>query len=99
MFVQDDNDAMHSQLTCVCVCVCRVSHAKTCIAKPLSKSQEASRREVEEAMKKVKEAQSLISAAAGGQSGHRPPLGWIAVGVFFFSFFVPQMELCGSLFC
>ncbi|KAK7508255.1 hypothetical protein BaRGS_00000494 [Batillaria attramentaria] len=42
-----------------------VSHAKTNISKPLTKSQEASRREIEEAMKKVKEAQSLISAAAG----------------------------------
>ncbi|XP_070196280.1 splicing regulatory glutamine/lysine-rich protein 1-like isoform X9 [Littorina saxatilis] len=43
-----------------------VSHSKVSITKPLTKSQEASRREVEEAMKKVKEAQSLISAAAGG---------------------------------
>ena len=51
------------------MCVGRVSHAKNCIVKPLSKSQEASRREIEEAMKKVKEAQSLISAAAGGRQG------------------------------
>ncbi|XP_076463008.1 uncharacterized protein LOC143295270 isoform X34 [Babylonia areolata] len=43
-----------------------VSHAKSSINKPLTKSQEASRREVEEAMKKVQEAQSLISAAAAG---------------------------------
>ncbi|XP_025109567.1 probable splicing factor, arginine/serine-rich 7 isoform X5 [Pomacea canaliculata] len=45
-----------------------VSHAMTNISKPLSKSQEASRREMEEAMKKVKEAQALISAAAGEKS-------------------------------
>ena len=43
-----------------------MSHARASIAKPLTKSQEASQREVEEAMKKVKEAQSLISAAAAG---------------------------------
>ncbi|KAK7101234.1 hypothetical protein V1264_024049 [Littorina saxatilis] len=48
-----------------------VSHSKVSITKPLTKSQEASRREVEEAMKKVKEAQSLISAAAGERSRSR----------------------------
>jgi hypothetical protein len=40
-----------------------VTHSNTCIIKPLTKSQEAQQREIEEAMKKVKEAQSLISAA------------------------------------
>lgn len=41
----------------------RVTHSNTCIIKPLTKSQEAQQRDIEEAMKKVKEAQSLISAA------------------------------------
>ena len=45
----------------------RVQHARTAIVKPLSKSQQASKREVDDAMKKVKEAHSLISAAAGGE--------------------------------
>jgi hypothetical protein len=40
-----------------------VTHATTCIIKPISKTQEAAQREIEEAMKKVKEAQSLITAA------------------------------------
>ena len=34
-----------------------------CIIKPPTKSQEVANREIEEAMKKVKEAQSLITAA------------------------------------
>ena len=40
-----------------------VTHATACIVKPISKTQEAAQREIEEAMKKVKEAQSLITAA------------------------------------
>lgn len=40
-----------------------VTHATACIIKPISKTQEAAQREIEEAMKKVKEAQSLITAA------------------------------------
>lgn len=40
-----------------------VTHATNCIIKPISKTQEAAQREIEEAMKKVKEAQSLITAA------------------------------------
>ncbi|TRY75461.1 hypothetical protein TCAL_06416 [Tigriopus californicus] len=41
----------------------KVNHALTCISKPTNKSNEAAQREIEEAMTKVKEAQSLVSAA------------------------------------
>ena len=41
----------------------RVNHSNNAIVKPPTKSQEAAQREIEEAMKKVKEAQSLITAA------------------------------------
>jgi predicted Holliday junction resolvase-like endonuclease len=47
----------------IILCLSSVTHSNTCIIKPLTKSQEAQQREIEEAMKKVKEAQSLISAA------------------------------------
>jgi len=40
-----------------------VTHSTTAITKPISKTQAAAQREIEEAMKKVKEAQSLITAA------------------------------------
>jgi hypothetical protein len=40
-----------------------VNHSNNAIVKPQAKSQEAAQREIEEAMKKVKEAQSLITAA------------------------------------
>ena len=42
----------------------RVSHSLNGIEKPKSEMQKAAQREIEEAMKKVKEAQSLITAAA-----------------------------------
>ncbi|CAG5124593.1 unnamed protein product [Candidula unifasciata] len=42
-----------------------VQHSKTSIVKPTGKVNEASQREIDEAMKKVKEASKLISAAAG----------------------------------
>ena len=48
-------------------CFFRVNHSNMAIQKPLSKDEAASQREMEEAMKKVKEAQSLITAAAEGQ--------------------------------
>ena len=41
----------------------QVTHAIEAIAKPQAKSNEAAQREIEEAMSKVKEAQSLVSAA------------------------------------
>ncbi|BFY99238.1 hypothetical protein BsWGS_02285 [Bradybaena similaris] len=41
-----------------------VQHSKTSIIKPTGKMNEASQREIDEAMKKVKEASKLISAAA-----------------------------------
>lgn len=41
-----------------------VAHSTSAIEKPKTKMQEAAQREIEEAMKKVKEAQSLITAAA-----------------------------------
>merc|ERR1739848_548584 len=41
----------------------QVTHAIEAIAKPQAKSNEAAQREIEEAMTKVKEAQSLVSAA------------------------------------
>ncbi|XP_005100497.1 probable splicing factor, arginine/serine-rich 7 isoform X9 [Aplysia californica] len=41
-----------------------VQHSKASIIKPQGKASEASQREIDEAMKKVKEAQKLISAAA-----------------------------------
>ena len=41
----------------------RVTHAIEAISKPQAKSNEAAQREIEEAMTKVKEAQSLVSAA------------------------------------
>ena len=41
----------------------QVTHAIEAITKPLAKSNEAAQREIEEAMTKVKEAQSLVSAA------------------------------------
>jgi len=43
--------------------VITVTHAIEAIAKPQAKSNEAAQREIEEAMTKVKEAQSLVSAA------------------------------------
>merc|ERR1712021_142286 len=43
--------------------VITVTHAIEAIAKPQAKSNEAAQREIEEAMSKVKEAQSLVSAA------------------------------------
>ena len=43
---------------------CSVAHSTSTIEKPKTKMQEAAQREIEEAMKKVKEAQSLITAAA-----------------------------------
>lgn len=43
--------------------VVNVSHATQAIVKPQAKSNEAAQREIEEAMSRVKEAQSLISAA------------------------------------
>ena len=56
--------------------VIQVTHAIEAIAKPQAKSNEAAQREIEEAMTKVKEAQSLVSAAVdpimgilGGGSG------------------------------
>lgn len=52
-------------------------HSKSAIVKPLTKSQEASQREIEEAMKKVKEAQSLIAAAAGGKTPREPTTCYI----------------------
>ncbi|KAL3867737.1 hypothetical protein ACJMK2_040598 [Sinanodonta woodiana] len=42
----------------------RVTHSYSSIIKPQNKHQQAAQREIEEAMKKVKEAQSLITAAA-----------------------------------
>ena len=42
----------------------RVSHSLSSIIKPKSESQKAAQREIDEAMKKVREAQSLITAAA-----------------------------------
>merc|ERR1719384_3052962 len=54
----------------------QVTHAIEAISKPQAKSNEAAQREIEEAMSKVKEAQSLVSAAVdplmgmlGGSSG------------------------------
>ena len=44
-------------------CTVQVKHAIEAIAKPQAKSNEAAQREIEEAMSKVKEAQSLVSAA------------------------------------
>ena len=44
-------------------CTIQVTHAIEAIAKPQAKSNEAAQREIEEAMSKVKEAQSLVSAA------------------------------------
>ena len=44
-------------------CAVQVTHAVEAIAKPQAKSNEAAQREIEEAMSKVKEAQSLVSAA------------------------------------
>ena len=44
-------------------CTVQVTHAIEAIAKPQAKSNEAAQREIEEAMSKVKEAQSLVSAA------------------------------------
>ncbi|GAB1600447.1 splicing regulatory glutamine/lysine-rich protein 1-like isoform X2 [Argonauta hians] len=41
----------------------KVNHANSSIVKPVNKNQETAQRELEEAMKKVKEAQSLILAA------------------------------------
>lgn len=41
----------------------RVYHSTQAILKPQAKSNEAAQREIEEAMSRVKEAQSLISAA------------------------------------
>ncbi|WAR24459.1 SREK1-like protein [Mya arenaria] len=41
-----------------------VAHSTSAIEKPKTKMQEAAQREIDEAMKKVKEAQSLITAAA-----------------------------------
>lgn len=43
--------------------VIQVYHSTQAIAKPMAKSNEAAQREIEEAMTRVKEAQSLISAA------------------------------------
>lgn len=43
--------------------VIKVTHATQAIVKPQAKSNEAAQREIEEAMSRVKEAQSLISAA------------------------------------
>ena len=40
-----------------------MNHSLNAIIKPPTKSQEVANKEIEEAMKKVKEAQSLISAA------------------------------------
>ena len=42
---------------------CRISHATSAIIKPQQKIDSVGAREIEEAMKKVKEAQSLITAA------------------------------------
>uniref|UniRef100_A0A0B7AR52 RRM domain-containing protein n=1 Tax=Arion vulgaris TaxID=1028688 RepID=A0A0B7AR52_9EUPU len=51
-----------------------VQHSKTNIVKPSGKFNEASQREIDEAMKKVKEASKLISAAASEKkdSSHSP---------------------------
>lgn len=62
-----------------------VAHSTSAIDKPRSKMQEAAQREIEEAMKKVKEAQSLITAAADS--------GYCILGVTFLYqlfFFVTQ---------
>lgn len=45
----------------------RVNHSNVAIVKPVGNQGASSNREVEEAMKKVKEAQSLISAVVDGQ--------------------------------
>merc|ERR1711935_837329 len=56
----------------------QVTHAIEAIAKPLAKSQEAAQCEIEEAMTKVKEAQSLVSAAVDPLMGM---LGGVSTGV------------------
>ena len=55
-----------------CACALRVEHALNCIVKPAQLSQVANSREMEDAMRKVKEAQSLISAAV--EPGESPVL-------------------------
>ena len=50
--------------------ICSVTHSTSSIEKPKTKMQEAADREIEEAMKKVKEAQSLITAAADSGMYH-----------------------------
>merc|ERR1719270_1792365 len=56
----------------------QVTHAIEAIAKPQAKSNEAAQREIEKAMTKVKEAQSLVSAAVDPLMGM---LGGTASGV------------------
>merc|ERR1719187_1226787 len=56
----------------------QVTHAIEAIAKPQAKSNEAAQREIEEAMTKVKEAQSLVSAAVDPLMGM---LGGVSGGV------------------
>ncbi|XP_021378893.1 probable splicing factor, arginine/serine-rich 7 isoform X9 [Mizuhopecten yessoensis] len=48
-----------------------VGHATNAISKPITKTQQAAQREIEEAMKKVKEAQSLITAAVDDKGRDR----------------------------
>ena len=45
------------------LCLPRVNHSAVAIVKPQTKSNEAAQREIEEAMRRVKEAQNFIASA------------------------------------
>jgi len=51
----------------------KIHHSNNAIVKPQSKSSEAAQREIEEAMKKVKEAASLMAAVVGDDPPQPPP--------------------------
>ena len=58
---------------CVCVSLHRVNHSKNAIVKPQGPTPQEERREVEEAMKRIKEANKVIAQAMDTEPP--PPVG------------------------
>ena len=54
---------------CVCVSVSRVNHSKNAIVKPQGPTPQEERREVEEAMKRIQEANQAIAKAMDTEPG------------------------------
>lgn len=60
--------------------------------KPVNKNQETAQRELEEAMKKVKEAQSLILAAVEPGECHTPVC--LSTKSFWHADYIPNLLVC-----